>query len=90
MGGLPLRPSLLFLEGVVKRRVPEPGEERSNISMASSNPQYILEGEGVRWEGGKSGRKVLLCRGVECEGVGCYVAFAVVDNPVGCTELWER
>ena len=28
---LPLRPSLLFLHGVVGRRVPEPGEERSNI-----------------------------------------------------------
>lgn len=41
---LPLRPSLLFLEGVVESRSPSPGCCRSNISMASSKPQYSLDG----------------------------------------------
>ncbi len=39
---VPLSPSLLFLDGVVASRVPEPGQLRSNTSMASSNPQYSL------------------------------------------------
>ena len=39
---VPLRPSLLFLDGVIASRVPVPGQLRSNTSMASSNPQYSL------------------------------------------------
>jgi hypothetical protein len=39
---LPLRPSLLFLEGLVGSRSPSPGCCMSNISMASSKPQYSL------------------------------------------------
>ena len=44
------------LECVVERRIPKPAEARSNNSMESLNPLYILDG----------GRKVLLCRRVEC------------------------
>jgi hypothetical protein len=44
---LPLRPSLLFLEGVVGSRSPSPGCCMSNISMASSKPQYSLGVDGA-------------------------------------------
>lgn len=40
----PLRPSRLFLLGVVRSRVPSPGTWRSKTSMASSKPQYSLRG----------------------------------------------
>ena len=36
---LPLSPSLLFFEGVVRNRVPSPGRWMSKTSIASSNPQ---------------------------------------------------
>lgn len=39
---VPFKPSLVFFEGVVCNRVPSPGLWTSNISIASSKPQYSL------------------------------------------------
>jgi hypothetical protein len=39
---IPLRPSLLFFDGMVRSRVPSPGVLISNTSIASRNPQYNL------------------------------------------------
>ena len=41
----------------------------------------------MRWDEVKR-TKILLCGGVESEGVECYLAFTVVDSLVGCAELW--
>ena len=49
----------------------------------------VYSGGGMRWDEVKR-TKVLLCGGVECGGVGCYLTFTVVDYSVGRVELWVR
>jgi len=44
---IPLRPSRLFFEGVVRSRMPSPGAWISKTSIASSKPQYSFDAVGL-------------------------------------------